>query len=62
MIVNPFGDKPLETNNVMLDPNKKVTLIYKELESNWIKIKVSNKEGWIKEYKKMLQIGCQASG
>lgn len=60
--VNPFGDKPLETNNVMLDPNKKVTLIYKELKSNWIKIKVSNKEGWIKEYKKMLQIGCQASG
>ena len=62
MTVNPFGDKPLETNNVMLDPNKKVTLIYKELESNWIKIKVSNKEGWIKDYKKMLQIGCQASG
>lgn len=62
MTVNPFGDKPLETNIVMLDPNKKVTLIYKELESNWIKIKVSNKEGWIKDYKKMLQIGCQASG
>lgn len=62
MTVNPFGDKPLETNNVMLDPNKKVTLIYKELESDWIKIKVSNKEGWIKDYKKMLQIGCQASG
>lgn len=62
MTVNPFGDKPLETNSVMLDPNKKVTLIYKELESDWIKIKVSNKEGWIKDYKKMLQIGCQASG
>ena len=60
--VNPFGDKPLETNNVMLDPNKKVTLIYKELESDWIKIKVSNKVGWIKDYKKMLQIGCQPAG
>ncbi|MFL2569383.1 MAG: hypothetical protein ACJ0QH_01595 [Flavobacteriales bacterium] len=62
MLVNPFGDKPLETNNVILNPNKKVTLIYKELESDWIKIKVSNNEGWIKDYKKMLKIGCQPAG
>ena len=62
MTVNPFGNKPLETNNVMLDPNKKVTLIYKEMESDWIKIKVSNNEGWIKGPKKLMQIGCQPAG
>ena len=62
MTVNPFGDKPLETNNFILDPKNKVTLIYKELESDWIKIKVSNNEGWIKDSKKMLQIGCQPAG
>lgn len=62
MTVNPFGDKPFATNNIMLDPNKKVTLIYKELESDWVKIKVSNKEGWIKDYQKMLKIGCQPAG
>ena len=62
MTVNPFGNKPLETNNLMLDPNKKVTLIYKEMESDWIKIKVSNNEGWIKDYKELMQIGCQPAG
>ena len=62
MTVNPFGSKPLETNNVMLDPNKKVTLIYKEMGSDWIKIKVSNNEGWIKDYKEFMQIGCQLAG
>lgn len=62
MAIDPFGDTPLATTSVSLSPNTKVTLIYKDLASDWIKIKVSDQEGWIKDYEKMLKIGCQASG
>ena len=70
MIINPFGDKPLSTTKVTLNPKTKVTLIYKDMKSNWIKIKVSNQEGWIQDYvngvdyhdQKIHKIGCQAAG
>ena len=72
MTINPFGDKPLSTTKVTLNPKTKVTLIYKDKKSNWIKIKVSNQEGWIQddEYvngvdyhdQKIHKIGCQAAG
>jgi hypothetical protein len=55
---------------VTLSPKTKVTLIYKDMKSNWIKIKVSNQEGWIQDYvngvdyhdQKIHKIGCQAAG
>ena len=70
MTINPFGDKPLSTTKVTLNPKTKVTLIYKDMKSNWIKIKVSNQEGWIQDYvngvdyndQKIHKIGCHAAG
>ena len=76
LTINPFGDKPLSTTKVTLNPNTKVTLIYKDMKSSWIKIQVSDQQGWIEvksfyqengSYEnyddlKIVKIGCHAAG
>lgn len=70
MTVDPFGDKPSATTTVTLNPNTKVTLIYMAVDTlvqtwyshAWVKIKVADKEGWIKNGNDLMKIGCQAAG
>lgn len=71
MTVDPFGAKPTATATVTLNPNTKITLIYMAVENlrqsdyyfqNWVKIKVSDQEGWIENGNDLMKIGCQAAG
>ena len=72
MTVDPFGNNPSATTTVTLNPNTKVTLIYMAVENliqpdyyhfRWVKIKVSDQEGWIENGNDVMKkIGCQAAG
>lgn len=71
MTIDPFGEKPSATTNLTLKPNTKVTLIYmavkkispsNTLPGDWIKIKVSDQEGWIKNSNDLTRMGFFAAG
>ena len=71
MIIDPFGDNPLATMSVTLDPNTKVTLLHMAVEDpiqsdfyfkNLVKIRVSGQEGWIEHDEDLRKIGCHAAG
>lgn len=71
IIVDPFGDTPLATKTVTLDPNTEVTLLVMAVKDpiqsdfyfkNWVKILVSGQEGWIENDADLRRIGCYAAG
>ena len=71
MIIDPFGDTPLATKTVILDPNTGVTLLVMAVEDpiqsdfyfkNWVKIRVAGQEGWIEGGDDLSKIGCYAAG
>ena len=71
MIIDPFGDTPLATKTVTLDPNTEVTLLVMAVEDpiqsdfyfkNWVKIRVSGQEGWIESGADLIKIGCYPAG
>jgi hypothetical protein len=71
MTDNPFSNNP-SIIKVNLKPKTRVTLIQIAVDqidnwdylykNNWIKIKINDKEGWIKSDKDLMKIGCQAAG
>mgnify|MGYP000332933842 FL=1 len=71
MVIDPFGDTPLATKTVTLDPKTEVTLLLMAVEDpiqsdfyfkNWVKILVSGQEGWIENDADLRKIGCYAAG
>lgn len=71
MVIDPFGDTPLATKTVTLDPNTEVTLLVMAVEDpiqsdfyfkNWVKILVSGQEGWVGNDADLRRIGCYAAG
>lgn len=71
IIIDPFGDTPLATKTVTLDPNTEVTLLVMAVEDpiqsdfyfkNWVKIRVAGQEGWIEGGADLIKIGCYAAG
>ena len=71
IIIDPFGDTPLATKTVTLDPNTEVTLLVMAVEDpiqsdfyfkNWVKIRVSGQEGWIESGADLMKLGCYPAG
>ena len=71
IVDNPFSSNP-KSLKVKLTSKTKVTLIQVAVDQvdiwdylykiNWVKIKIGDKEGWIKDHKDLEKIGCQAAG
>ncbi len=71
MTDDPFNFNP-STIKVNLKPKTKVTLIHMAVDqvedwnyfltNSWVKIKINDKQGWIKSDNDLIKIGCQAAG